>query len=615
MEAAVQQRYCFGPFLLDPVEKVLLRNGHPVALPPKALETLLALVEKHGHVLEKAELLNQVWRDTFVEEATLAQNIFTLRKALGDSQDGHEYIGTVPRRGYRFIAPVEELSEESVRPTLVAAPPRVAPFSRLRLMRWAVPTVAVLVLVAGSFAWRSSVSRTRRATARIMLAVLPFENLSGDPEQEYFSDGLTEELITRLGGMNPQRLAVIARTSAMHYRNSQETVAQIGGELGVDYILEGSMRREARRVRVSVQLIRVKDQMHLWAKTYERDLQGILALESELSRTVADEIAVQLAPEVKAAVAQVRSVNADAYEAYSKGRYFLYKRNPETTRKALEYFREAVQFDPKFALAYVGMGDCYFTGVGPTGHEAFVQAESFAQKALAIDESVPGAHSTIAYARMHQFDWPAAEREFRRAIELDPSNPSGYYVEFLMSQGRFEETLTIAERMAREDPVAILAVHGLGMIYFYARRYDDALQAFRKALELDPNYYWSLLRRAQTKEQIGRIAEATAEFEKLGPRAEVFLSRAHALAGNTAAAREILDKVLSDPGLMSNWSAYEIALAYLGLKQSEEALKWLDRAYDERAYHMIYLKIDPRLDPLRADPRFQDLLRHTGLAP
>jgi tetratricopeptide (TPR) repeat protein len=292
----------------------------------------------------------------------------------------------------------------------------------------------------------------------------------------------------------------------------------------------------------------------------------------------------------------------------------LYKRNPEATRKAFEYFQQAVQYDPNFAAAYVGIGDCYFAGVGPTGNDAFVHAESFAQKALTIDETIPGAHSTVAYARMHEFDWPTADREFRRALELDPANPSGYYVEFLMSQGRFEETLAIAERMRREDPVAILAVHGLGMIYFYARRYDDALGAFQKALELDPNYYWSLLRSAQTKEQMGNIPEATPEFEKLGPRAEVFLARAYALGGETLSARQILTRILSDPNRTKEFT-YEIALVHAGLKENDKALDWLERAYNDRSYHMIYIKIDPRLDPLRADPRFQQLLRRIGLSP
>lgn len=613
MEPPAQQRYSFGPFVLDPVEKVLLRNGRPVPLPPKALETLLALIERRGHVLEKTELLNRVWPDTFVEEATLAQNIFTLRKALSDSANGHEYIETIPKRGYRFIAPVKMVEQQpEVRLSSGSTFPQVRP--RRRLLRIVVGILVAIASLGIYLRERHHVPAPAPGARKVMLAVLPFENLSGDPKQEYFSDGLTEELITQLGGMNPQRLAVIARTSAMHYRNSQQTVAQVGSELGVDYILEGSVRREAEHVRVSAQLIRVKDQMHLWAKSFDRNQRGILALESELSYAIADEIAVQLTPKAKDRATRIHTVNADAYEAHLKGRYFLYKRNPQATRKALEYFQQAVQYDPNFALAYAEIGDCYFAGVGPTGHDAFVQAESFAQKALAIDETISGAHSVIAYARMHEFDWPAADREFRRAIELDPAHPSGYYVEFLMSQGRFDETLAIAERMAREDPVAILAVHGLGMIYFYARRYDDALQAFRKALELDPNYYWSLLRRAQTKEQIGRVAEATAEFEKLGPKAEVFLARAHALAGNTQSARQIFSRILSDPNTTKEFT-YEIALVYAGLKENDKALDWLERAYDDRSYHMIYIKIDPRLDPLRAHPRFQQLLRRVGLPP
>jgi TolB-like protein len=491
--------------------------------------------------------------------------------------------------------------------------PVAVPLLRSWVVRSATALVAlalIVLLYVGGSRFRS---HAKPLAGKATLVVLPFENLTGDPQQEYFSDGLTEEIITQLGGLNPQQLAVIARTSAMHYRNTQETVAQIGGELGVDYILEGSVRRDAQRVRVSAQLIRVKDQMHLWAKSFDRDQHGILALESELSYAVADQIAIQLTPATKDRAARIHTVNADAYEAYLKGRYFLYKRNAAATRKAFDYFHQAVQYDPNLAAAYVGIGDCYFAGVGPTGHDAFVQAESFAQKALTIDETIAWAHSTIAYARMHEFDWPAADREFRRASELDPGNPPFYYVEFLMSQGRFEETLALAERGAREDPVAIIAVHGLGMVYFYARRYDDALGAFRKALELDPNYFWSLLRRAQTKEQLGRIGEATAEFEELGPKAEVFLARAYALTGKTQSARQILGRILSDPNRTKELT-YEIALLYAGLKENDKALDWLERAYNDRSYHMIYIKIDPRLDPLRANPRFAALVRRVGLS-
>lgn len=612
METSAQPPYCFGPFVLDPAERVLLRDGHAVNLPPKAIETLLALVEKHGHVIAKSELLQRVWPDTFVEEATLAQNIFTLRKAL-DSHEGCEYIETVPKRGYRFVAHVngsKELQETGWLPGFV--------FHRglsSRRSFWSFVAILLISASAAAYLWvRRFTTRPAPSGTRVMLAILPFQNLTGDPQQEFLSDGLTEELITQLGGMNPQQLAVIARTSAMHYRDTSETVAQIGQELSVDYILEGSVRREARQVRVSAQLIRVKDQMHLWARTYERDLSGILNLEDEVSRTVAREIAVQLGHQTTWRPDQVSTVNPDAYEAYLKGKYFLYKRNPEATRKAFDYFHEAVQFDSKLAIAYVGLGDCYFAGVGVPAPENYAQAEAFARKALAIDEGLAGAHSTIAYARMHDFDWSSADREFRRALELDPGHPAGYYVEFLMSQGRFEETLAVAGRMAREDPAAILAVHGMGMILFYARRYSEALSWFHRALELDPNYYWSQLRSAQTLEAMGKNRDALADFEKLGPRAQIFLTRSQALNGNLAEARRGLALVLADRAKSAEL-AYEIALVYLGLHQNEEALDWLKKAYDGRAYHMIYLKIDPRLDPLRSDPRFAGLLRRIGLPP
>jgi len=611
METSAYQRYAFGPFLLDPAEKVLLRESHAVSLPPKALETLLALVENPGHLIEKAELLQRVWPDTFVEEATLAQNIFTLRKALGDSPDGHEYIETVPKRGYRFVGAVKAVEEK--KQGTAATGPAFRNMLTPRLLWIAVPVLVAMVGLGMYLRGRSSEVKPGPSTGRITLAVLPFQNLTPDPQQEYFSDGLTEEMITQLGGLSPERLGVIARTSAMHYKGTTETAGQIGRELGVDYLVEGSLRREGSRVRISAQLIRVRDQMHLWAETYERDLPGILLLEDEVSRAVAREIAVQLAPQRKVQSNSVATVNAEAYEAYLKGRYFLYKRNPEATQKAFDYFHQAVQLDRNFALAYLGIGDCYFAGVGVQAPDSYTQAETFARKALTIDESIAGAHSTIAYARMHGFDWPTAEREFRRASELDRAHPSGYYVEYLMAQGRFDETIALGERFVREDPVAILAVHGMGMIMFYARRYPEAAEWFHRALELDPTYFWSRLRLAQTKEAMRKDREALADFRELGPRAAIFLARSYARNGNITMARRLLDQTLSDPAKAAELR-YEIALLYLSLQENEKAMAWLERAYAGRAYHMIYLKIDPRLDPLRQDQRFSALLARVGLA-
>lgn len=609
--------HTFGSFLLDPVERVLLRDGEPLALTPKSFETLLTLVENSGHIVPKDELLRRVWPGTFVEEATLAQNVFTLRKALGDSPEGHLYIETVPKRGYRFTARVQVIEQTSAHSTR-----RV--WLRILLVAAVVSVVAGAAYVVG----RRSGPRNSLPPGRVMLAVLPFQNLSGDPQQEYLSDGLTEEMITQLGRMNSERLGVIARTSTMRYRDTPKSVDQIGRELGVSFILEGSVRRTGDHVRVSAQLIQVKDQTHLWAENYDRDLRDVLALQSDVARAIAHEIAVNLTPQQQNRLAGARPVDREAYDLYLKGRYFWNKRSEDGFTKAIEYFQQAIAQDPNYAQAYAGLADAYaLLGSMPNAEiprkEAMPLARAAALKALQIDESLAEAHTSLAFVRMHyDWNWPGAEKEFQRAIELNPDYATAqqWHAYDLMVMGRTEESLAEIHRAQELDPLSLIINTDAVELMYYARRYDEAIRQGRKTIDMDPGFalvheFMGLVY-LQMKQYTEAIAELQEGFRVSGNRID-FLSDVaigYALAGRTDEARQILQKLKKGSTKRFDMPVY-LSRVYRDLGEKDQALFWLEKAYQERDGSLILLQVDPGNDSLRSDRRFQDLLRRVGLTP
>jgi len=399
--------YEFGPFRIDPEERQLLRGQDPVPLTPKAFETLLILIRSSEHVVLKDELMKALWPDSFVEDANLSQNIFILRKALGDSAQDARYIATVPGRGYRFAQKVKQVGpEEDALVIETHSQSRVviketSP-GMISSLTWGDRRIRALglvlgmavVLVAGYLAWRASRPAAGSANPRMMLAVLPFQNLTGDPEQEYFADGLTEELITKLGRLHPAQLGVIARTSVMGYKHSDKRLDQIGRELGVQYVLEGSVRRSGDRVRITAQLISVADQSHLWADDYDRKLQDVLTVQDDVAIAVADETQLKLDPTQRTDLARGRTVNPEAYEAYLRGRFFWNKRTEAGFRRSVEYFETAIAKDPAFAQAYAGLADSYLL-LGGYGFEpqkvAMPKAKEAALRALAIDDRLADA--------------------------------------------------------------------------------------------------------------------------------------------------------------------------------------------------------------------------------
>ena len=454
------------------------------------------------------------------------------------------------------------------------------------------------------------------------VAVLPLEDLSGDPVRDYFADGMTEALITDLAKI--KALRVISRTSVMRYKGAHKPLPQVARELNVDAVVEGSVLRSGNRVRITAQLIHAATDHHLWAESYERDFRDILSLQSEVARAIANEVRVKLMPQDRARLASVRSLDPEAYQLYLKGRYFWNKRTAEALKKGIEYFHQAIDLDSNSALAYAGLADAYAdladeASIPP--REALAAARAAALKALELDENLAEAHSALAHVKQDcDFDWPAAGREYRRAIELNPTYTEAHhmYSHYLMGLGQTEESLAASKRALELDPLSpALNVH-LGWHHFFARQYDRAIQACRKTLELYPGYAKAHHFLARAYGQSGMFDRAFAEFQKaiqssggsLLIKSE--LGHAYAASANRAEALSVLNE-LKELAAERYVPSFHIALIHIGLGEKDRAFEWLDKACEERSGLLGCLKVDPRLDPLRSDPRSQDLLRRIGL--
>lgn len=477
-----------------------------------------------------------------------------------------------------------------------------------------------------------SPTRPGTESGKIRLLVLPFGNLSGDPGQEYFSDGLTEEMITQLSRLEPQRLGVIGRTTAMYYKGSNKRMDQIGNELGVDYMLEGSVRRSADRVRITAQLVRANEQTHLWAETYDRDVRDVLVLQDEVAQSIAREIRLALPPRERAHRAGPGPVNPEAYEAYLKGRSQWYVRTTESLRKSIEYFQRAIQCEPNYALAYAGLADAYgLLTVIPwdelSPRETMPKAKAAALKALEIDDSLAEAYSSLAMI-LHRYDWDwrSAEQNYKRAIELNPNNarPHLWYSWLLMSEGRREEALVElkeAEEVAKQiDPLGLVDIRAtLANSLYMARQYDRAIEECRKACELNPNYFLLHYVLGRSYAQKGMHARAVRVLEKaVGSRRDnlllvAALGHTYAVSGRKAKALSIIEE-LQEVRKKRYIPAPYIAGIYAGLLDKDQAFLWLERGFEERSDGMTYLKIERLFDSLRSDARFPDLLRRVGFS-
>jgi TolB-like protein/DNA-binding winged helix-turn-helix (wHTH) protein len=627
----------FGVFEADTRTGELRKHGLRIKLQEQPFQVLALLLARPGELVTREELRLKLWpADTFVDfEHGLNKAINKLREALNDDREAPRYIETLPRRGYRFIAPVfsgQPLPEpsESAALTVAQLHPVAAgsPRRARRMTSVMILFLGLLVLLASLLVFRLARRQAHPAVAALSapirsLAVLPFQNLSGDKDQEYFADGMTDELITDLGQVSALR--VISRTSVMHYKRTAKTLQQIGRELGADVILEGTVYRSGSRVRITAQLIDAQTDSHLWAHGYERDLRNVLGLQDEVARDIANEIRVELTPQERARLSASPSVNPEAHEAYLKGRYYWNQFTEAGVKKSFGFFRQAVEKDPNYALGYSGLADYYgvmyvrFSAL--PRNEACPKSEAAALKAVELDDSLAEAHNSLAAILLHcDWDWQGAESEFKRALQLNPNYAEAHrvYADLLIANGHTEQAVAEAERAVENDPMSGDMNMLLGWIYYMARHYDQAIQQEKKSIEMDPKRPSTHFVLGNVYAKEGQYDLAIREYRNYVELAggeigtSPWMGYAYALAGRRQEALEIL-KRLNAMSTHRPVGAFGRAIIYAGLDDKQQTFASLEKAYKAHEWPLIELKADPRFDNLRSDPRFQDLIRRVGL--
>jgi TolB-like protein/DNA-binding winged helix-turn-helix (wHTH) protein/tetratricopeptide (TPR) repeat protein len=605
----------FGPFQLDLRAAELQHNGTKIKLPEQPFQILAELVEHPGEVVTREELRQRLWRsDTFVDfEHGLNTAVKRLREALGDSAEKPRYIETLPRHGYRLMVPVEK-AEPAASVTSKAS-------VRRRSLRLAV-SVLIIAAVAGGVVWQSRLRERLRPVKIESLAVLPLENLSGNPEEEYFADGMTEALLIELSKIG--LLKVISRTSVMQYKGAKKSVREIARELGVAGVVEGSVLRSGNRVRITAQLIDAREDRYLWADSYDRDLRDVLALHSEVARTIADRVRVVITPEERQRLTEARRVNPEAYQAYLKGRHYWSLRSLENLRKGMDQFQQAIALDPGYAPAYAGLADSYIilsSFARMPGDEGARQARAAAQQALALDQNLAEAHTSLAdILAFSEWDWVGAEKEFRRALELNPSYATGHqwYAEMLMAVGRSQESLAEVRKARELDPLSPAVNAIVGWMLYVDRQYDAAIQQEQKVLEMYPDFPLGHFMLGQACWGGGRTTEAIVAFQKAyqleedAPLYLAYLAHAYAQSGRRADAFRLRQE-LRRREKVGYVSPQVLATFALGFQEKERALTFLEKLYEKRGGFADEQLRKPLYDPIRADPRFQDLLRRMNI--
>lgn len=605
----------FDAFELDACDGTLRKAGAVVKLQPRPFKVLALMAHHPGQLVSREDIRAELWGDeTFVDfDQGINACIKQIRTALGDDAESPRFIETVPRRGYRIIVPVQQVHRvaQTNAPLKGTATAAKAP-SRLRYYMNA--AVAVVLLAAGLWlVWLRGSHPKTTASRNISIAVLPFNNLNGDPQQEYFAEGMTDALITNLARL--EALRVISRNSSMRFKDARKSTAEIAQELQANVLVQGSVLRSGNRIRITVQLVDSIADRHLWAEVYERDLEDVLELQNSVTKDIVHQVQLSLTQQEQTRLGSARRVNPRALEAYLRGRYFWNKRSGVSLAKANEYFQEALRVDPSYALAYAGLADaCNVLG-------KYAEAKTAALRALAIDDSMGEAHASLAYATMMlDWDWIAAETEFKRATELAPSYPTAHqwYAHFLTAQGRHDEAIREASVARDLDPLSLIIRENLAWQLYMSRRFPEAIEQLQAVLDLEPDFMpaleslgLALVMTGEHKSAIQKLRQA-GQVSQDRTVADALLGYAYAVSGNKNRARRAFEE-LKHRSRMESVSPTLMAGICAALGAIDEAFLWLEQAYAQRSGDLIWLKANPMLDPLRQDPRFHGFLVRLGV--
>jgi DNA-binding winged helix-turn-helix (wHTH) protein/TolB-like protein/Flp pilus assembly protein TadD len=649
MSLKTKRFYEFGDFRLDTTERVLLREGKPVALAPKVFETLQILVCNHGHIVERDELLNQVWADSFVEEGNLTYTISVLRKLLAESADGASFIETVPKRGYRFKPIVAELddrqasvviekhtianvtieesdnepqSDSLMRTQTKEVMP--AALTQPKIKRQSIFVIALLMLLAvGSlFVWLANRAKNSPADSIKSIAVLPFRAVGASSNDDYLELGMADALITNLS--NVRQILVRPTSAVRRYLEQTPSPVEAGRDLQVDAVLEGSVQKLDDRIRVTVRLLKVKDEQPLWGATFDEQFTNIFAVQDSIAEQVTRALEVRLSTDEKQRLAKRYTENTEAYQAYLRGRFYWSKWSRESLQKAIASFEQALAIDPKYTLAQAGIADSYavigYLNFMPPA-EAYPKSKEAALKALELDNTIGESYSALAESKLfYDRDFAEAEKTIHRALELNPNDAKTHnlYGAHLLALGRFAEALAERKRALEIDPVTPFTVNAVGWVYFYEHKYDEAIEWHKKALELDASFIVAHNDLGSAYYQKGMTVEAIDEFLK-----------AKTLAGASPKEIEALRQAVHSSGVQGYWqkeleltaeqmkqgrvNSWRLARIYTELKNPDQAFAWLEKAYEERNGLLIFLKVVPFFESLHSDRRFADLAQRIGL--
>jgi TolB-like protein/DNA-binding winged helix-turn-helix (wHTH) protein len=623
-----QETVRFEDFELDPRSFELRRAGRLIKLERIPLQLLFLLAENRQRLVTREEILHAIWgRDVFVDaDNSINTAVRKARQALRDDPENPRFLRTVPGKGYRFTALVT--SSHPLAPA--AADSQITP---RRFPKWAIwASVVVIALMAAGLVVRFRRAKPPKAhQGKTMLVVLPFVNLSADRREDFFADGMTEEMITQLGSLDPQHLGVIARTSSMQYKGAKKGAAEVAHELGVDYLLEGSVRRSEQRVRVAAQLIQASDQTHLWAANFDRDLGDVLKLQSDVALAISSKIELALSPSARARLSEARPLNTAAYDAYLQGLHDWDLRTKPAVERAITEFQHAITLDPNYAPAHAALARAYSLAavVGAmTTMESMPKARDAARQAISLDPTLAAGHSTLGFVLAHfDFDWPGAERHYLRALDLNPNDAYAhlfYSNSYLSPLGRHLEAINEMQKAIAIDPFSAPVQSFLGRTYIWARQYDEALAQFSKCAEMFPGFAIDHERLAQLHAFRGRFEEAIAEDTKArlfsgedegsALQKEAALRQAWTTGGSRGYWKQLLEFVQlpGNPPEAYN-SPFGTAILYAELGEKKRALDSLERAFEQRSLSMPEIAMEPAFDPIRTDPRFQTLLRRVGL--